>query len=201
MSQIPWLGQEISNPWTNWLIWLWWVQETKRGGCLEAASWERLYLNIICPFPSVPLGKVGWGTLPWSQPLCWGQVLGYHLCSRLALWSWSCWQGKWEERAGQAPSAWPSWRRTWGWTVPCALASPHQPPCHLSVVWAQVQGRQACPVQPWTVTNWLEASGNLRESMQHKSWSGNGYKLEKEREIEGRGASYATVIKATSSSP
>lgn len=32
--------------------------------------------------------------------------------------------------------------------------------------------------------------------MQHERQSGNSYKLEKERGIKGRGASYATVIKA-----
>lgn len=50
--------------------------------------------------------------------------------------------------------------------------------------------------------NLFKHQGELKKkSMQWQRQSGNGYKLEKEREIEGRGPSSATVIKATSSLP
>lgn len=52
----------------------------------------------------------------------------------------------------------------------------------------------------WAINRWKHRV-TYEKSMQHEHQSGNGYKLEKERGMEGRGASYATAIKATSSFP
>lgn len=91
-------------------------------------------------------------------------------------------------------------RWTQGWTVPSALAGQHQAlPCDQSSISPGVGTRlQARLAQPWL---WTDVS--IRELMRkHTTWTSVRKWLQiRKRGIQDRGASYATVIKATSSLP